>query len=319
MIAPELLIGLGLAFALITGTNDGGALLAPGLRVPGLRLLPALAILTLATAVIPLVTAAPVAHTLTSTIVPPGQSGSLALLVAFVSAVVVVWALTRRGLPTSLTLAVIGATAGAGAGLGLAVAWSALTVVLIVAALAPFVGLGLALAGSTLLNTRWDSAYLPVMRRGHLVAFTAQCIAYGANDGQKILVLLLAAGLAHPDGRLSWWWYLALGLAFAIGTALGLPRIARSVGTGILHTSPAHIVTAEFAAAGAVLGSAALGAPVSMTQAIIGGLLGAGLRESYRRIRWKVVRGLGLAWLVTLPLAFTVAALGAYVTAAVMG
>src|SRR5699024_1474916 len=141
------------------------------------------------------------------------------------------------GLPTSLTLAVIGATAGAGRGLGVPVSWSVITMVLLVAAAAPFVGLVLALAGSTLWSARGSSAYLPAMRRGHLLAFTTQCIAYGANYGQRILVLLLAAGIALPDGRLAWWWYLVLGVAFAAGTVTGLPRIARSVGTGILHTS----------------------------------------------------------------------------------
>lgn len=95
-----------------------------------------------------------------------------------------------------------------------------------------------------------------------------------------------------------------------------MPRIAGTVGTGILNAGPAHIVSGEFAAAGAVLGSAALGAPVSMTQALVGGLLGAGLRESSRRIRWQVVRALGLAWLVTLPLSFGLAALTGLVVAA---
>lgn len=311
--APELLIALALAFTVATGANDGGALLAPGLRVPGLNLLPALTILVIATAAIPLLTAAPVAQTLAATIVAPGPAGTIALTIAFVTAVAVVWLLTGRGLPTSLTLAVIGGTAGAGWGLSVAVSWPMLTRVLIIAALAPLVGMALALLGSTVLRARRRVTYLSSMRRGHLVAFSTQCIAYGANDGQKILVLLLAAGLAGGDGRLSWWWYPILGVAFALGTVIGLPRIARSVGTGILHTSPAHIVTSEFAAAGAVLGSAALGAPVSMTQALVGGLLGAGLRESYRRIRWRVVRGLGLAWLVTLPLAFSVAALAGFV------
>lgn len=309
MIPPELLIGLALVFAVITGINDGGSLVAPGLRVPGIGPVAALSILTVATAAIPLLTGAPVAQTLASTIVPPGDSGSFALLIAFVTAVGVVWLLTARGLPTSLTLAVIGATAGAGWGLGIPVSWTTIAVVLAVAAAAPFVGLLLALLGSTLWRASPSGNYLPAMRRGHLAAFTTQCIAYGANDGQKILVLFLAAGLADPGGRLSWWWYPLIGLTFAVGTVIGLPRIARSVGTGIMATSPAHIVTAEFAAAGAVLGSAALGAPVSMTQAIVGGLLGAGLRESYRRIRWRVVRGLGVAWLLTLPLAGAVAGL----------
>lgn len=310
----EILIAVALLFAVATGANDGGALLAPGLRVPGLGLLPAAAILIAATVVVPLVTAAPVAHTLASDLVTGVGDGSVALLVAFVVAVVVVSVLTAQGLPTSLILAIISATVGAGLGLAVPVSWASLWWVLLIAAVAPLVGMMLALMVSMAWGTR--GRYLPTMRRGHVLAFSAQSLAYGANDGQKIVVLLLAAGLATPDGRLAWWWYLLLGLAFAAGVALGLPRIAGTVGTGILNAGPAHIVSGEFAAAGAVLGSAALGAPVSMTQALVGGLLGAGLRESSRRIRWQVVRALGLAWLVTLPLSFGLAALTGLVVAA---
>lgn len=312
----EVLILLALAFAVVTGMNDGGSLLAPGLRVPGLSLPIAIGLLTVAAAALPLITGAPVAQTLAETIVAPGPGSALALVIGFGTAVAVIWVLTTRGLPTSLTLGVIGGTAGAGWGAGTAISWDRLGWVLLIAALAPVVGMILALAGASLWHPGRPRRYLSAMRRGHIVAFTAQCVAYGANDGQKMLVLLLAAGLAHPSGRLDWWWYPILGLAFAIGTLLGLPKLARAVGTGILGTRPAHVVTGEFAAAGAVLGSAALGAPVSMTQAIVGGLLGAGLRESYLRIRWRAVRGLVLAWALTLPTSFGIAALAGTVVRA---
>ena len=114
--------------------------------------------------------------------------------------------------------------------------------------------------------------------------------------------------IAGTGDRLVWWAYPVIAAAFALGATLGLPRVVRTVGNGILNVRPTHAVTAEMSAALAVLGSSALGAPVSMTQAVSGGLLGAGVRESYRRIRWKVVRNLVAAWLITLPAS---AALGA--------
>ncbi|ROR73139.1 inorganic phosphate transporter [Bogoriella caseilytica] len=315
MPAETTLVLLALAFVVITGVNDGGAILAPGLRVPGLGVVRGLLVLTACVMTIPWLTSGVVAHTLADTIVEPGPLGATALAIGFVMAVIVVVVLTRRGLPTSLSLAVIGGAAGAGWGLGAPVAWTQVGWVLSIAALAPIVGMALALLGSTLWHALRPRRYLSAMTWGHRGAFTLQCVAYGANDGQKILVLLLAAGLAGADGRLSWWWYPILGVGFAGGTMLGLPRMAHSVGSGILASRPAHVVTGEFAAATAVLGSSALGAPVSMTQVIVGALLGAGIKESYRKIRWRVVRSLALAWLLTLPLAMGTAGTVAVVAA----
>jgi inorganic phosphate transporter, PiT family len=54
--------------------------------------------------------------------------------------VVVTWSLAARGLPTSLTLAVVGAIAGAGVGASLPVTWGTVGGVLLLAALAPLGG-----------------------------------------------------------------------------------------------------------------------------------------------------------------------------------
>lgn len=302
------LIVLALAFAVVTGVNDGGALLAPGLRVPGMGLAGGLVILTASSVALPWLTAAPVAHTLARGIVEPGEGAALALALGFAVAVGVVACLTARGLPTSLTLAVIGGVAGAGWGQAASVDWRHVVWVLLIAAAAPIVGMLLAIVGAVAWPALRPRRYGATMRRSHVAAFTAQCLAYGANDGQKMLALFLVAGLAGADGRLDWWWYPTVGAAFAAGAMLGLPRMVKSVGSGILAARPVHVVTGEFAAAGAVLGSAALGAPVSMTQAVVGGLLGAGVRESYRRIRWRAVRGLVLSWVLTLPWSLVIAA-----------
>lgn len=92
------------------------------------------------------------------------------------------------------------------------------------------------------------------------------------------------------------------GVLFGLGALLGLPRAAASLGSGIVPLRPLDTVTAEFAAAVAVLGSAALGFPVSMTQSVAGGLFGAGLGRGARRVRWRQAGRIGVAWLVTLPL-----------------
>jgi inorganic phosphate transporter, PiT family len=300
------------AFAVVNGVNDGGALLSVGLDVRSLRPLTALVWLSVAVAVTPLVIGTAVATTLTSRLVTlEGPDGQLTLLVAVVVAVVVTWGLAARGLPTSLTLGVVGAIAGAGVGAGLGVSWSTVGAVLALGFAAPLIGLAVAWA-LTRVAGAWPSPHPIDQRTGrwHVVAFGAQCVAYGANDGQKMVaVIAVAAGTASSGGVPVVGWQLAVVAgAFLIGAAIGLPRVARTLGGGVVAVRPHEAVFSELASASVVLATGALGAPVSMTQAVSGGLVGAGGTRGWSRVRWATVAQLGAAWVVTLPAAFSAAA-----------
>jgi PiT family inorganic phosphate transporter len=55
--------------------------------------------------------------------------------------------------------------------------------------------------------------------------------------------------------------------------------------------------------------ASAIGAPVSTTQVVASGVIGvAGGRRRWRHVRWRVVRDMGLGWVVTLPLTAALAA-----------
>jgi PiT family inorganic phosphate transporter len=84
-----------------------------------------------------------------------------------------------------------------------------------------------------------------------------------------------------------------------------------------MRTGPREEVTAQLASSLAVLASAALGAPVSMTQALSGGLVGTGLLRGRRQVRWQVARRLALAWVMTLPSAAVVGAVVAWIVGSV--
>jgi inorganic phosphate transporter, PiT family len=302
-----------IAFALVNGLNDGGALLAVGLDVRTLRPLSSLLLLAAAVAVAPVLLGTAVATTLTTRLVTlDGADGRLALVVAVTVAVVVTWGLAARGLPTSLTLAVVGAIAGGGAGAALPVAWSTVALVLVLAAVAPLAGLGVAWA-LTRIASAWPSARSLDQRtsRWHVLAFGLQCLAYGANDGQKMLaVLAVAVGTAGAGAVPVVGWQLAtVAVAFLVGAAIGLPRAARTLGGGgVVAARPHEAVASELASATVVLATGAIGAPVSMTQAVSGGLIGAGGTRGWSRVRWTAVAHLGAAWVLTLPLAFAAAA-----------
>lgn len=296
------LLVLATVFAVVTGSNDGGALLSTGLKFPSLRMMPAVAILASSLAVVPLLVGAGVAATFAHKLAPLGGAhGSLGVAIAMVTAVGVVAVLSWRGLPTSLTLAVIGGVAGAGLGLGLPVNWQLGATVLAVSMAAPFVG-GLAAHGLLRLAC-WSRLRLTdrSLAATHRVAFAVQCFAYSANDGQKALAVFAVAGGAAGSVVPPLPVLALIALAFGVGVVLGLPKVSRSLGDRILPVDPFHAVSAELAAGGVVLATAFFGMPVSMTQSLAGGLVGAGLTHSYRRIRWRAALTIVLAWLCTLP------------------
>ncbi len=315
-----LLVLAAAVFAIVTGANDGATLVAINLPNPAIR--PALAVIVLTVAVVlaPLIVGARVADTLAHGLVSfPGRGGQVQFLGALVAALAVVFLLQRRGLPTSLTLALLGAIVGTGIGLGLGVAWPTVGVVLLVGLAAPIVSF---VAG---LLTAWALAYVRVgldgwtrLRALGAVAFVFQSIAYATNDGQKMVaVLAIATGLgAGGQVVVTPHTQLLLGGLFLIGTLAGFERVAGRLGRGILPVRGLHVVASDLGAAAAVFGSAGLGAPVSMTQAATAALVGAGVSETVWRVRWEHAARIGIAWFVTLPAAAATGALLAVLSGA---
>lgn len=110
---------LAAVLAVINRANDGVAMLASTLKVPGLRIVSALAVYVMALVAVPLVFGTGVADTLTSGLVDAGKDAQTWLVaVGVVAAILVVGMLTVLGLPTSLTLGVVGGIVGAGIGRG---------------------------------------------------------------------------------------------------------------------------------------------------------------------------------------------------------
>lgn len=312
---PEaVLVVTALAFAAVNGANDGSALLSLGQKIRSLPPYVFLLVLLVALVVVPVVLGTAVARTLTERLVTlEGPEGQQALAVAVVCAVLVVGVLSWRALPTSLTLALVGALAGAGLGGGLPVSWGAIGRVLLAGAAAPFVGglIGYALSrgiGRVSVGTQRTRR----VAQAHGLAFATQSVAYAANDGQKIFAVYL---VASGGAGIGWGTTTLLAACFGVGVLFGLRRVSGTLTGSILAVRPANAVLAEFAAAGAVLGSAALAAPVSMTQSVAGALVGTGVSESYRRVRWRAAGRLGLAWVLTLPASLALAAIAALLLA----
>ncbi|MEX0754524.1 MAG: inorganic phosphate transporter [Actinomycetota bacterium] len=318
MVNPsDVLVGaLAVTFVVVNGSNDGAALVACGLSIRALAPGVAIALSALAVALVPAVVGTRVATTLADRMVSFGEQGGRAALASAVAAsLLVVGVLIRLRLPTSMTVAIVGGIAGAGVGAGLEVGWGTIALVLGLAVAAPLLGFAIALAAMRLVQLRGATSAPAArrLRRGHIVGYCAQAVAYGVNDAQKmyaVTAVLFAASsdpvLARPLPSL------AIAGGFAAGAVIGLPRQASTVATGVLALRPLQTVVGEFATEAAVIGTGLLGAPVSSTQTMLGALVGTGVSQGSRRVRWRIAAQLLVAWAITMPAAFVVGlALGA--------
>ena len=185
---------LALAFVWVTGVNDGAALLGLSGRYPRSSGLLLTALVLVPLVLVPQLTVS-VARTFTEGLTDLGDPrGALAFLLGVTVALAVVAGLSSRGLPTSLTLAIVGGIGGAGLGMGLDVSWGGLGLVLLIGAAAPMMGITVGY-GLGLMSRRVPSfTGMPgAVRTLHVLAYSAQCAAYAANDGQKMLAVVSVA------------------------------------------------------------------------------------------------------------------------------
>lgn len=298
-------------FVVVCGINDGGALLAQVVRLPAGSPLAAGGLLAAAVVAGPLLFGTSVARTFTDGVAAGHDPrGGLVFLAGTSACVLVVWTLTWYGVPTSVTLAVLGGLAGAGLGLGVPPDRAVLARVLVIGLLAPAAGtlLGYGLARAA----RRIGVLTRPPRPVRLAIYAGQCLAYAVNDGQKMYAVcgVAWAALAGRPGETGWPPPLVPAacvlVLFGVGALLASRRLARAASVRVSRPRAWQLTSAQAASALAVVGSAALHAPVSMTQAMAGGLVGTGISEGVRRVRWQHARPLVLSWGVTLPASLAV-------------
>ena len=149
-------------------------------------------------------------------------------------------------------------------------------------------------------------------RFGQVISGGMLALAHGTNDAQKtmgvITLALIANGTISSDADVPFWVVVSAASAIALGTYTGGWRIIRTMGTRIIKMDAAQGFSAQGAGAAVILASSHYGFPLSTTQVISGGVMGAGAGKKVSAVRWGVAGNIVVAWLLTLPAA---AAIGA--------
>jgi len=308
-----IVVATALAFDFTNGFHDTANVVATAISTraaPPRLAITLAAILNFAGAFISLEVAATVAkdvvspEDITTTVVFAGLVGAIA------------WNLITwyYGLPSSSSHALIGGVVGAtlaAAGTGAVLGEGITGKVLIPALIAPTLAFLVAWLGINI-TYRIVGRLSPGpvnrgFRSGQVISGGMLALAHGTNDAQKtmgvIALALVASGHLSADADPPFWVIVSAATAISLGTYMGGWRIIRTMGSRIIKMDAAQGFAAQGAGAAVILSSSHFGFPLSTTQVISGGVMGAGAGKRLSAVRWGVAGNIIFAWLLTLPAA----------------
>lgn len=142
-----------------------------------------------------------------------------------------------------------------------------------------------------------------------LMVFTAcsMAFAHGSNDVANavgplaaVVGVLKTGSIAAKSTMPSW--VLLLG---AVGIVVGLAtlgyKVMATIGKKITELTPSRGFAAELGAASTVVAASTVGIPVSTTHTLVGAVLGVGIARGIGALNLRVVGGIFMSWLITLP------------------
>jgi inorganic phosphate transporter, PiT family len=311
------LITVALVFDYINGFHDAAnsiatvvstRVLSPGKAVVWAAFFNFVAAFTFGTAVASTVGAGMIdIHVVTFSVIFAGLAGAI------------IWDLITwyYGLPTSSSHALVGGYAGAAvakAGFS-AIVSGGWTKTIIFIFLSPLIGMAAGLG--LMVGIHWLFRWTPPsrvdrwFRRLQLLSAAFFSLNHGANDAQKTMGII--AGVLFTAGyiqefHIPFWVVLIAHTAIGLGTLAGGWRIIHTMGSKITKLQPVGGFAAETGAALALMTATLIGVPVSTTHAITGAIVGVGSTRRLSAVRWGVAGQIVWAWVLTIPAAFTVAA-----------
>jgi inorganic phosphate transporter, PiT family len=151
----------------------------------------------------------------------------------------------------------------------------------------------------------------------HWISSGLASFARGVNDAPKIaaMVLLGSAGASWPSAHFQVTTFVGVALAMGLGSYLGGLRVTEVLAEKVTTMDHAEGLSANLTTSSLVLVSATMGLPVSTTHVSSSAIIGIGVLKGVTAVRWRTVRDMVLAWVVTLPAAGLLAWLAYFLVA----
>ncbi len=157
-----------------------------------------------------------------------------------------------------------------------------------------------------------EKVFVPMM----LFTACGMAFAHGSNDvANGVGPLAAVYGLVQSGGEvtqrseLPLWILLLGGFGIVVGLATYGYRVMRTIGTKITELTPTRGFSATMAAAATVVLASRTGMPVSTTHIAVGAVMGVGLARGIGALDLRVIGGIIISWIVTLPIGGVLAAL----------
>ena len=262
-----------------------------------------------------------VATTIGKGIVEPGvlKNDPYFILSALIGAGIWVFFCGRRGIPNSVSHALIGGLVGPAlvkAGMK-AVLLPGIMKIAIFIILSPILGFIIGYFFMILTLIIWGQKPPTKIDRffriSQLVSSAAFSLGHGGNDAQKtigvVAVLLYSTGYLGAHFYVPLWVALMGYSAIALGTLIGAWKVIKTLGAGLTHLKPIGGFCAETSAALTLFGVTLAGIPVSTTHTITGAIMGVGVTKRASAVKWKIAGNIVITWMLTIPASIIVSAI----------
>lgn len=312
-----IILGLILACAYLIGVHGSASIVATVISSRALGPRQAMALAVAGMCVGPFLFGAAVANTLVNELVISEASTAQVIVAALIGALLWSSVTTWLRIPSTISQALIGALVGAVvAGYGThALIMDGLIKALAGLFLSPIIGL---IVGFWVVRLfYWMSAAASPhinlwYKRGQVLAALLMAVSFGANNGQKIVGVmmlgLIATGFLHLSAVPTWViGFSALGMA--VGAIVGGWRLIHTLGGKFYKIRPIHGFSAQVASGAVITTASLLGGPVSGTQVITSAIVGAGGADRIQQVRWSVMQNIAIGWLLTMPISGLIGAL----------
>lgn len=148
----------------------------------------------------------------------------------------------------------------------------------------------------------WGFHLQKLLDFAHVVSAATVSFARGLNDTPKIAGLLVAASVLNIQ-----WGMIAIAVGMATGGLLNAQRVAETMSKKITELNHGQGFSANLVTGLLVIVASTFGVPVSTTHVSVGSIFGIGMVSGNRNT--KVIIGIILSWLITLPVAMTFSAI----------
>ena len=157
-----------------------------------------------------------------------------------------------------------------------------------------------------------EKIFVPMM----IFTACAMAFAHGSNDVANgigplaaVASIIKSGGEVAQSADLPLWILILGGTGIVIGLATMGYKVMQTIGTKITQLTPSRGFCATLAAAATVVLASRTGLPVSTTHIAVGAVIGVGLARGVGAIDLRVIGGIVVSWVITLPIGGILAAM----------